>query len=347
MITTQKHTISIVIPVYNEEDSILPMVEEVTLAMENSPYPWELIMVNDGSSDHTLEHILIARESYGNHIRYVSLQRNFGQTAAMQAGIDATRGTIIATLDGDLQNDPADIPRMVRRLTDEDMDLVAGWRKDRQDGLWLRKVPSWIANRLIRRITGVEIHDYGCTLKIFRARILREIRLYGEMHRFIPAWLATQTSPRRICEEVVNHRSRPYGESKYGISRIYRVLLDLLSVYYFLQYRSRPGHFFGRIGLLFGTLGGVGLGYLGFIKLFLGESIGTRPLLLISILLIIMSVQFLTTGVMSEVLVRTYHESRGKPAYLIHLSSETEESENDISSIWKIPRALTESSIES
>ncbi len=337
----KEHKISLVIPIYNEEESIHPMVEDVVSAMSDSEWPWELVLVDDGSGDSSLDKIKDARNEYGEHIRYVALQRNFGQTAAMQAGIDAAKGSIIATLDGDLQNDPADIPRMTKRLIDEDLDLVAGWRKDRQDGLWLRKVPSWIANRMIRKITEVEIHDYGCTLKIFRARILREIRLYGEMHRFIPAWLATQTSPRRIKEEVVNHRARPYGESKYGISRVYRVLLDLLSVYYFLQYRSRPGHFFGRIGLFFGALGGIGLTYLGFLKVFFGEDIGTRPLLMISILFVVMAVQFLTTGVMSEVQVRTYHESRGRPAYLVHENSEPMDADEK-NVIWKMPKATAE-----
>ena len=311
------HYLSIVIPMYNEEDSVLPMAEQVHDALTGYPHPWELILVNDGSSDVTERRMIEASAQFGRHVRVVTLQRNFGQTAAMQAGIDSTRGDVIATLDGDLQNDPHDIPRMVARLLDEDLDLVAGWRAARQDKWWSRRLPSLAANRLIGRITGVRLHDYGCTLKVFRTDVLKGVRLYGEMHRFIPAWLAANTSPSRIKEEVVTHHPRRYGSSKYGMSRALRVLLDLLSVYFFMRFRSRPGHFFGRIGLVFGALGAAALGYLFIVKVFFGEDIGTRPLLLVGVLFVVMSIQFLTTGVLSELIARTYFESSAIKPYII------------------------------
>lgn len=311
------HRLSIVIPMYNEEQSIAPMAARVHEVLKDYAYQWELILVNDGSADNTEHQMKHIQQQYGAHVRVVNLQRNFGQTAAMQAGIDTARGDIIAMLDGDLQNDPIDIPRMVERLINEDLDLVSGWRKDRKDGLWLRKVPSWIANRLIGRITQVHLHDYGCSLKVFRAHVLKSVRLYGEMHRFIPAWLASSTSPARIKEEVVQHHARQFGASKYGISRTFRVILDLLSVYFFMRYRSRPGHFFGMIGFIFGALGTATLGYLFFVKLFFGENIGARPLLMIGVLFIVVAVQFFTTGVLSELTARTYFESSNTHSYIV------------------------------
>lgn len=316
------HRLSLVIPMYNEEDNVAPLVERVHEALLNYPWPWELIVVSDGSSDNTLARLHTAQAHYGAHVRPLELQRNFGQTAAMQAGIDAARGDVIAMLDGDLQNDPSDIPRMVGRLLNEDLDLVAGWRKERKDGLWLRKVPSLIANRLIGRITQVRLHDYGCSLKVFRAEVLKAVRLYGEMHRFIPAWIASATSPRRIKEEIVKHHARQFGTSKYGLSRTFRVLLDLLAVYFFMRYRARPGHFFGLIGVVFMALGSAILGYLFFVKFIFGESIGTRPLFLVGILLVLVAVQFMTTGVMSELTARIYFESGQARSYIVRNARE-------------------------
>lgn len=313
--------LSLVIPLYNEEENVAPLLQAVHMSLADYPAAWELILVDDGSADDTLARLRQGAEQYGEHVRVVALQRNFGQTAAMQAGIDLTRGEVIAMLDGDLQNDPLDIPRMVKRLLAEDLDLVAGWRRDRKDNLWLRKIPSRMANRLIGKITGVNLHDYGCSLKVFRAEVLKSVRLYGEMHRFIPAWLASHTSSSRIKEEAVAHHARQLGESKYGLSRAYRVLLDLLSVYFFMRFRARPGHFFGRIGLLFGFIGSLALVYLAWVKFVLDEDIGTRPLLLVGILCLVMSVQFFTTGVLSELMTRTYFESGKGLSYVVRYAS--------------------------
>lgn len=313
----ESHHLSIVIPMYNEEDNAQPMTEAVHQALADYPHPWELIFVNDGSTDGTQSKLADAAKQYGNHVRLVELQRNFGQTAAMQAGIDTARGDILVTMDGDLQNDPRDIPRMVERLIRDDLDLLAGWRKDRKDNLWLRKVPSRVANKLIGKLSGIQLNDYGCSLKVYRMDVIKSVRFYGEMHRFIPAWVATHTSPVRIQEEVVTHHARQFGESKYGLSRIYRVLLDLFSVYFFMGFRAKPAHFFGRIGMILGGLGIVSLGYLSFIKFILGENIGNRPLLLTGVLLILMSIQFFTTGILGELMTRTYFESSGAKPYII------------------------------
>ncbi|MBI3899239.1 MAG: glycosyltransferase [Gammaproteobacteria bacterium] len=269
--------LSVVVPMFDEAENVAPMLECIHAALANCDVPWELIVIDDGSSDDTLARLTIARRRYGEHVRIIELERNFGQTAAMQAGIDAARGDVIAILDGDLQNDPGDIPRLVERLLREDLDLLVGWRRHRRDGLWLRRAPSRVANFLIGRLTGVRVHDYGCTLKVLRASVAKRVRLYGEMHRFIPTWIITVTSPRRIGEEVVNHRARSFGRSKYGITRTFRVLLDLLAMYFFLRFRARPGHFFGGVGIVLGTMGTSILAYLGYVKFLLGESIGTRP----------------------------------------------------------------------
>jgi glycosyltransferase involved in cell wall biosynthesis len=308
--------LSLVVPFYNEEDNVEPLVERIHAALADYPQRWELILVNDGSADATGARMVAARARWGRHVRVVDLQRNFGQTAALQAGIDYSRGDVIALMDGDLQNDPLDIPDMVARLIDEDLDLVTGWRKSRKDSL-SRRIPSRIANRLIRDITQVELHDYGCSLKVFRAHILRGVRLYGEMHRFIPAWLATRTSAARIREHVVRHHARVAGRSKYGLSRAWRVIIDLLAVYFFMRFRARPGHFFGAIGLFFGAIGAAVLAYLIGVKLLYGEDIGDRPLLLGGIMCVVLSVQLLTTGVLSEMMSRTYFESADNKSYLV------------------------------
>ena len=241
-------SVSIVVPLLNEQEVVPQRVYRIHQAVPDFSHPWELILVNDGSADDTQAKLLEAVDSYGSHLEIIELQRNFGQTAAMQAGIDSAGGVLIVTMDGDLQNDPEDIPRMVDRLINEDLDLLQGWRKNRKDGLFLRKIPSRLANRLIGKITGVQLHDYGCSLKVYRGSVIRAVRLYGEMHRFIAAWIAASTSVCRIKEEVVIHHARKYGTSKYGISRTFRVIIDLIYVYFFLRYISKPGHFFGKLG---------------------------------------------------------------------------------------------------
>lgn len=331
MTFTTSHRLSLVIPMYNEQDNVLPMLARVHEVLGDYPMPWEVLLVNDGSSDGTLATMREGQAQYGEHVRVVELRRNFGQTAAMQAGIDLARGDVIATLDGDLQNDPIDIPRMVNRLLDEDLDLVSGWRKNRQDAVIMRKIPSRIANKLIRKITGVNLHDYGCSLKVFRAEVVKSVRLYGEMHRFIPAWLATYTAPNRIAEEVVSHHPRTRGVSKYGISRTFRVIIDLLVVFFFMRFSARPGHFFGMLGLGLGGAGSLIMSYLLVLKI-MGEDIGTRPLFLTSILLILVGVQMLTTGVLAEMLSRVYFESQERKSYIVRNKDATPE--NDIDA-WK------------
>ena len=301
------HRLSVVVPMYNEVENAAPMIDEVQQALAHYGQPWELIVVDDGSSDGTGRRLREHARQVGPHVRVIELSRNFRQTAAMQAGIDAARGDVIVTMDGDLQNDPRDIPRMVARLLREDLDLVAGWRHQRQDGFILRKLPSRIANRLIRKVSGLDFQDLGCSLKVFRGPVLRRIRLYGEMHRFIPAWLATVTSASRMAEEKVNHRARQAGVSKYGIGRTFRVIVDLLAVHFFLRFGSRPGHFFGGLGLSVFAIGSLMLAYLGVLKL-LGESVGGRPLLSLGFFLVIGGVQLITSGVLAELLMRIYYD---------------------------------------
>jgi len=311
-----EHKLSIVIPMYNEADNVEPLLARIHQAMENYSQPWEVVLVDDGSTDATPAEIRRLAAHYGPHVHGVELVRNYKQTAAMQAGLDAARGDVIATLDGDLQNDPFDIPRMVYHLLTEDLDLVAGWRKNRQEGFWMRRLPSRIANRLIARVTGVRLNDYGCSLKVFRGSVIRSVRLYGEMHRFIPAWLATVTTPRRIAEEVVTHHARIHGHSKYGISRTFRVVLDLVFMFFFMRYRTRPGHFFGGIGIVLGVIGSLILAYLFAIKVFWGQDIGTRPMLITGFFLVIAGLQAVTSGVLAEMLSRIYLEANGALAYV-------------------------------
>jgi glycosyltransferase involved in cell wall biosynthesis len=305
---TSSPSLSVVIPMYREQDSVAPMVARVHEGLAAYPGPWELICVDDGSQDETGRRLLAEAAKYGPHVRVIRFARNHGQTMAMQAGIDAARGEVIATLDGDLQNDPADIPRMVAEMQQRDLDLLAGYRANRQDAWMSRKLPSKIANRLIARVTGVNIRDYGCSLKVYRARVIKEVRLYGEMHRFIPVWAAMVTSPARIGETAVGHSARQFGESKYGISRTFRVILDLLTVFFFLRFRARPGHFFGSIGLAFGFLGSAAMAYLAVVKFVLGQPIGGRPLFLVAVLLLVFSIQFLTTGVLAEMMSRIFYQ---------------------------------------
>ena len=315
--TANPIALSLVVPVFNEEDSVGPLIERITSSMAGFAGAWELILIDDGSTDATLVNARAYLKRDGLTLRLVELQRNFGQTAAMQAGIDAATGRLIATMDGDLQNDPKDIPAMVAELERRDLDLLVGWRKDRQDGLFLRKIPSWCANYLIGRITGVKLHDYGCSLKIYRAEIIKQVKLMGEMHRFIPAWVAGVVPSSRIGEMVVTHHSRAHGKSKYGISRTFRVILDLLSVMFFMRYKARPGHFFGSLGLGLGALSFLILFWLFIDKFLLGDDIGARPLLLVGIVLLLSSVQMITTGILAEMIARTYYRDDASPNYIV------------------------------
>ena len=309
--------LSIVVPLYNEQENVAPLVAKVHEAMAASPWPWELLLVDDGSLDQTLSLIAEQRAERGEHVRVIALRRNFGQTAAMQAGIEAARGELIATLDGDLQNDPNDIVPLARHLLHEDLDVVAGWRKRRHDKFLTRRLPSLLANRLIGRMTGVRLHDYGCTLKVFRGGVLKQVPLFGEMHRFIPAWLVTVIPVRRIGELPVNHSPRRAGTSKYGLWRTVHVLLDLLVVYFFLRYNARPGHFFGLLGLAVGGLGSAALAWLAFVKFVLGESIGGRPMLLIGVVCVLAAIQLVTTGVLAEILLRMGGDQNRRATYAV------------------------------
>ncbi len=309
--------LSLVVPVFNEEESVGPLIDRVCSAMGGYPDGWELILIDDGSTDATLAN---ARKHIGREglvLRIVELQRNFGQTAAMQAGIDAATGRLIATMDGDLQNDPKDIPSMVAELERRQLDLLVGWRRNRQDGLLLRKIPSWCANYLIGRITGVKLHDYGCSLKIYRASVIKQVKLMGEMHRFIPAWVAGVVPSSRIGEMVVTHHARQHGQSKYGISRTFRVILDLLSVMFFMRYKARPGHFFGSLGLGLGAISAAIMLYLFVDKFILGNDIGTRPMLMVGIVFMLSSVQLITTGILAEMIARTYYRDDSSPNYIV------------------------------
>jgi len=301
--------LSVVIPLYKEEDNVERLVDELHAALETYPGEFELVLVDDGSTDRTREMLLDARANRGDHIMVISHRRNLGQTQAMQTGLQAARGDVVAFMDGDLQNDPADIPAMVEKLETDHLDLLCGWRKNRQDTLD-RTLPSRMANWLIGRVSGVALHDYGCSLKVGRRDVLEGLDLRGEMHRFIPLWVANLTHPSRIAEIAVNHRARIAGTSKYGISRTPRVILDLLAAWFFLRFRERPGHFFGVAGLITGGLGGIALTYLFVLKLF-GMDIGNRPLLITGVLLALVGLQLITTGLVAEMLTRL--RSRSQP----------------------------------
>lgn len=305
--------ISICVPLYNEEDNVCALYEELKKVVNSAFLNCEFVFVDDGSSDSTVNR-LIEVTKQDPRVRILTFRRNFGQTAAMAAGFDYASGDIIVSLDGDLQNDPSEIPAMIKKL-DEGYDMVVGWRKNRQDKMFSRKIPSMIANRLISKTTNVKLHDYGCTLKVFKADVAKNLKMYGEMHRFIPA-LAAQMGVR-IAEVPVNHRPRVHGTSKYGISRTIRVMLDLLTVNFFLGFATRPLHMFGLFGMLSGGLGGLMLFILGFERLFLSMPIGNRPILLVGVMLVLIGLQFICFGLIAEILVRTYHESQNKKIYVL------------------------------
>jgi glycosyltransferase involved in cell wall biosynthesis len=311
--------LSLVIPLYNEEENVAELYRQVHAVAAEWPSSVEVIYVDDGSRDGTWERL---RELYEAHLAaghadrmvVVRFRRNYGQTAALSAGFARARGDVIVTLDGDLQNDPADIPAVVAKL-EEGYDVVSGWRKKRQDALWSRKVPSWIANRLISRITGVSLHDYGCSLKAYRREIVENIQLYGEMHRFIPAiasWVGAS-----VTEMEVHHRPRQAGRSKYGLWRTFKVLLDLITVKFLGDYSTKPLHVFGGGALVLLTCGVLVVLWLIYDKLAHAKSIVESPLLLLSVLFVILGAQSLMLGLLAEIGVRTYFESQGKTPYIV------------------------------
>lgn len=306
-------SISVVIPVYNEEENIDHSYSEVSQVMAELGAVYEIIYVDDGSSDQTLNK-LIAISKIDPNVRVIEFRRNFGQTAAMAAGFDHSRFDIVVALDGDLQNDPREIPAMVSKLN-EGFDVVAGWRKHRKDRFISRRLPSIIANWIISKSTKVKLHDYGCTLKVMTGEIARNIKLYGEMHRFIPA-LADEIGAK-IAEVPVNHRERKFGKSKYGISRTIRVILDLITVKFLLGFSKRPIHLFGSIGLVAAFTGLLTLAVMTYQRFFHSVPMGNRPLLALGVMLVIIGLQFLVFGLLAEVLARTYYESQKKSIYAV------------------------------
>ncbi|MBI5492930.1 MAG: glycosyltransferase family 2 protein [Deltaproteobacteria bacterium] len=307
-----EESVSIVIPVFDEEESLPHLYKSIKEVMDGLKRGYEIVFVDDGSRDNTFK-VLESIQKKDPAVVVVSFRRNFGQTAAMAAGFEYANGDIIVTMDADLQNDPKDIPKLLETIKGHD--VVSGWRKNRQDKFLSRRLPSMIANGLISKVTGVYLHDYGCTLKAYRKEVIKNVRLYGEMHRFIPAiasWVGAS-----ITEVETTHHPRKFGKSKYGISRTVRVILDLITVKFLQSFSTRPIHAFGPGGLALGFLGFFIALFLSFEKLFMGKDIGNRPLLILSVLLIILGVQLVVMGLLGEMLARVYHESQDKPIFTV------------------------------
>ena len=311
--TEDQLELSVVIPIYNEQDNIEQLYRDLKQVLEGLAKSYEIVAVDDGSTDSSFE---VLRELHRGDdlLKVVRLRRNFGQAAAFAAGFDRAVGEIIVSMDADLQFDPADISKLLDKIS-EGFDIVSGWRADRRETFLTRRLPSMAANWLISRITGVELHDYGCSLKAYRSEVIRNVRLYGELHRFIPA-LASSIGVH-LAEVPVSHYPRRHGKSKYDLSRTLTVILDLLTVKFLLSYATRPMHVFGLLGMLSFAVGTVIAAYLSFIRLFLGSPIANRPLLFLAILLIFVGVQLVTMGLLGELTIRTYHEAQGKKIYVI------------------------------
>jgi len=312
-VSDREPELSIVLPAYNEEKNLEPLILGLRAALESLDEEYEIIIVDDGSVDGSFQ-VLRQLHSDDPHLKVVRLRRNFGQSAAFSAGFDRARGQVIVTLDADLQFDPTDISKLLDKLA-EGYDIVSGWRIGRQESLLTRRLPSTVANRLISSITGIRLHDYGCSLKAYRAEVVQNVQLYGELHRFIPAlasWMGV-----RVAEVPVSHHRRRFGKSKYDLSRTIRVLLDLLTVKFLLSYSTRPMQVFGLLGMVSFAAGTTIAAYLSFIRLFLGSPIANRPLLLLAMLLIFVGVQLVTMGLLGELTIRTYHEAQGKKIYAI------------------------------
>ena len=305
--------LSIVVPIYNEAESLTHLIEAIANAVAINNLSYEIICVDDGSTDGSTK-ILTDLATQRSDLKAVILRRNYGQTPAMAAGFENARAKAIITLDGDLQNDPADIPLLLDTLN-EGYDLVSGWRKQRQDAALTRLLPSKIANWIIGRVTGVKLHDYGCSLKAYRSEVVADMNLYGELHRFLPALAYIEGA--RITEIPVRHHPRRYGKSKYGLGRTIRVIMDLLTVFFMKKFLTKPMHVFGFWGLM-SLISGVLMGiYLTIIKLFMGQNIGDRPLLILSVLLILTGIELFSFGLLAELLMRTYHESQKRPIYRV------------------------------
>lgn len=311
--TRQDVDVSIVVPLYNEIENINILYEEMKPVIHSLDKTIEIIFVDDGSMDGTFDQLQKIQKS-DSSVWVIRLRRNFGQAAAFSAGFDFAAGRVIITMDGDLQNDPKDIPLLIEKI-DQGFDIVSGWRVKRQDNFITRRMPSMIANALISKVTGVKLHDYGCSLKAYREEVVKNIHLYGELHRFIPAiasWMGIQ-----VAEVPVNHYPRKYGRSKYGLGRTLRVMLDLITVKFMLNYATRPLQVFGLAGIISFFIGLVISGYLTILRLFYGEALSDRPILLLGVLLIMLGVQLVLMGLLGELIVRTYHESQDKPIYAI------------------------------
>ena len=310
---SQVPDLSVVVPIYNEVESIPLLLDAIATSLISEQIHYEIICVDDGSGDGS-DQLLKQQAQTRTDLRAVILRRNYGQTAAISAGFGHATGKIIITLDGDLQNDPADIPILMAKL-EEGYDLVSGWRKNRQDASLTRVLPSKIANWLIGRVTGVRVHDYGCSLKAYRAELVADMNLYGELHRFLPALAFIEGA--RITEIPVRHHARRYGQSKYGLDRTFRVIMDLFTIFFMRKFLTRPMHVFGLFGLL-ALISGAALGlYLAYVKLGLGETIGQRPLLILAVVLFLSGLQLFSFGLLAELSMRTYHESQGRPIYRV------------------------------
>jgi glycosyltransferase involved in cell wall biosynthesis len=305
--------ISVVIPMRNESPNIEGLYRDVTSNLTQYGRSYELVVIDDGSTDDTFE-LLAALQAKDSRVRVVRFRRNFGQTAAFAAGFAHARGRYIVTADGDRQNDPADIPGMIQMLEQQNLDIVCGWRKDRKDPFINRRLPSMIANAIISFATGVKLHDYGCSLKVFRAEVVKAMKLYGEMHRFLPA-IANEFGVT-IDEKVVNHRARTHGKSNYGITRTFRVVLDLMTVKFLSSYSTRPLQMFGSVGIIMGVAGGLMCAWVTYQRFF-GYQSANRPLLIVGCMIGLVGINLIMSGLVAEMQARTYHESQDKPTYVI------------------------------
>lgn len=314
VISKTKMTVSVVVPVFNEVQSVPELHRRISTALAEGDHIWEIVFVDDGSTDGSLQAMEVLAAKDPQHTRVVALRRNFGQTAAISAGIDHSTGEVIVLMDGDLQNDPADIPNLLAEINNG-YDLVSGWRKFRKDNFITRTLPSMVANWLISRVTGVHLHDYGCTLKAYRREVLTGFRLYGEMHRFIPAYAGYVGA--KIAEVPVQHHPREHGKSKYGLNRTIKVVLDLFTVKFLSGYANKPIYLFGGVGVGFSFVGVIGLIYLFVRRALYGTSTADSPIFLLSALLFVLGVQSILMGLLAEMSVRTYHESQSKPIYTV------------------------------